>query len=380
MENIGLSFIVPVYKVEAYLHKCVDSLLSQDYADYEIILVDDGSPDGCPQICDDYAAAHDNIRVIHRENGGLSAARNTGIKAARGTYICFVDSDDYWESNALGGLMEQVEREKLDVLRFDYQNVRAADSHESRVESQELVYEVFQPNKYPHQVDKQIGIVDGETYLNIRMGYECYAVMYIIKRSLIYNDEMSRKFNDEPKVLNEPHLQCSMSRDKSLNDEKLKQNEPRALSDACLFTERIHFEDVDWLPRMMLRAKRVSSTITVVYNYLIRQGSITQVQKDREKIKKNIDDRLLIIDKYRQYLEQYPDCKWLRNMQSEMASGVLTTIAREFYAERKEYILRLRSMSVFPLSIADQGKTYKRRAVLTNLLGADLYIRLMHRV
>ena len=79
-----LSIIVPIYKVEQYLRKCVDSLLTQDYSDYEIILVDDGSPDACPQICDKYAAEHDNIRVIHRENGGLSAARNSGIKVANG--------------------------------------------------------------------------------------------------------------------------------------------------------------------------------------------------------------------------------------------------------------------------------------------------------
>ena len=123
-----LSFIVPVYNVAPYLRKCVDSLIAQDYDDYEIILVDDGSTDECPQICDELAAAYENIRVIHQENAGLSAARNAGLKVAKGEYICFVDSDDYWEENVLGGLMEQVEREKLDVLRFDYQNVRVIDA------------------------------------------------------------------------------------------------------------------------------------------------------------------------------------------------------------------------------------------------------------
>ena len=119
-----LSFIVPVYNVSPYLRKCVDSLLMQDCEDNEIILVDDGSTDDSGTICDELAAAYENIRVIHQQNGGLSAARNAGLKAAEGEYICFVDSDDYWEENVLGGLMEQVEREKLDVLRFDYQNVR----------------------------------------------------------------------------------------------------------------------------------------------------------------------------------------------------------------------------------------------------------------
>ena len=85
-----LSIIVPIYNVAPYLRKCVDSLLAQDITDYEIILVDDGSPDECPQICDGYAEKYDNIRVVHQENAGLSAARNSGIKVATGDYIMYV--------------------------------------------------------------------------------------------------------------------------------------------------------------------------------------------------------------------------------------------------------------------------------------------------
>ena len=102
-----LSIVVPIYKVEPYLRKCVDSLLNQDLPteDYEIILVDDGSPDCCGEICDEYASKYGNIRVIHRENGGLSAARNSGIEIAQGKYIQFVDSDDYLEPNVLKTLV-----------------------------------------------------------------------------------------------------------------------------------------------------------------------------------------------------------------------------------------------------------------------------------
>ena len=150
------------------------------------------------------------------------------------------------------------------------------------------------------------------------------------------------------------------------------------LKNDCLFTPGIHFEDVEWLPRMMLKAKRVNSTQTIVYNYLIRQGSITQTQRNKEKIRRNINDRLLIIDKYKQYIDQTPQCRWLRNMQSNMVVGVLTTIAREFYAERREYIARFKALNVFPLSIADQGKTYARRARIINVLGPEFYSLLMH--
>ena len=92
-----LSFILPIYKVEAYLPQCVDSILSQATEDCEIILVDDGSPDGCGAICDRYAESYEIVKVIHKPNGGLSDARNAGFDQAQGKYVLFVDSDDYLE-------------------------------------------------------------------------------------------------------------------------------------------------------------------------------------------------------------------------------------------------------------------------------------------
>lgn len=350
---IKLSFIVPVYNVAPYLRKCVDSLLAQNYNDYEIILVDDGSTDESGAICDEYACVNElkneriselmrpPIRVIHQPNAGLSAARNAGIKCAEGKYLCFVDSDDYWQPNVLGNLMEQVERENLDVLRYDYQNVRVADGVQCTVYG--IEYEVFQPYKHPHQPDSQNSIVDGETYLNARMGYACYAWQFILRRDLIYT------------VHHTPYTENN-----------------------ALFSKGLHFEDVDWLPRMMLRARRVNSTQTIVYNYFWREGSITLTQGNKEKIRKNVEDQMYIIEQYKNYLEQHSSCTWLKNMQSSMVVGVLTSIAKEFYALRNKYISRLRTLNVFPLSIVDQGKTYKRRAILVNILGADLYGWLMH--
>lgn len=90
-----ISIIVPVYKVEKYIHSCVESILKQTYTDFELILVDDGSPDNCGYICDEYAKNDCRIRVVHRENGGSSAARNSGMKIATGNYVMFCDSDDY---------------------------------------------------------------------------------------------------------------------------------------------------------------------------------------------------------------------------------------------------------------------------------------------
>ena len=89
-----LSIIVPIYKVEAFLHRCVDSILAQTYSDLEILLVDDGSTDSSGAICDAYARQDARVQVIHKKNGGLSDARNCGIEHAKGRYFCFVDSDD----------------------------------------------------------------------------------------------------------------------------------------------------------------------------------------------------------------------------------------------------------------------------------------------
>lgn len=104
-DNPLVSVIVPVYNVEKYLDECVKSILAQSYKNLEIILVDDGSPDGCPEMCDNYQALDPRVRVIHKNNGGLGFARNSGLDIATGDYVVFVDSDDYLDSDAIEDLV-----------------------------------------------------------------------------------------------------------------------------------------------------------------------------------------------------------------------------------------------------------------------------------
>lgn len=92
-----ISVIIPVYKVEEYLDRCVESILNQTYTNLEILLVDDGSPDNCPRLCDEYALKDARVRVIHKENGGLASARNAGLEKANGQFVSFIDSDDWIE-------------------------------------------------------------------------------------------------------------------------------------------------------------------------------------------------------------------------------------------------------------------------------------------
>ena len=115
-----ISVIVPIYKVEKYLSQCLDSIVNQTYSNLEIILVDDGSPDACGEICDYYAGQDKRIKVIHQENSGLSEARNTGIRQATGEYLLFVDSDDWLLPDLCESAVKDMEIHKSDILVFGY--------------------------------------------------------------------------------------------------------------------------------------------------------------------------------------------------------------------------------------------------------------------
>lgn len=115
-----ISIIVPIYKVEKYLCRCIDSILAQSYSNTEIILVDDGSPDNCPTICDEYAQKDKRVSVIHKKNGGLSDARNAGINAAQGDFITFVDSDDWIAPTFIESLYDSILKAEADIAICEF--------------------------------------------------------------------------------------------------------------------------------------------------------------------------------------------------------------------------------------------------------------------
>ena len=318
-----LSIIVPIYGVEQYLRKCVDSLLNQNIpsSEYEIILVDDGSPDVCPQICDDYAAAHNNIRVVHRENGGLSAARNSGIEVAQGEYVMFVDSDDYIEPNVLGGLIAQMELDNLDVLRYNFQNINEQ-------------YEVFHPFKAAQRdMDYSESVVDGETFLNERLGPACYAWAFVLRCELL---------------------------------------------EGCLFTPDIYFEDSDWTPRMLLKAKRAASNPMIVYNYLWREGSIT-LPDNPQKRDKVLRDKISLLRGFKEQKKMVKDPKWFEWMTSFTTMTILGMLAAMPSSERKPYLDEIKTLHVFPLSTLKENGTHKLKIILANI-SPSLYCKLMHMI
>lgn len=306
-----LSIIVPVYNVEKYLRKCVDSLLAQDLLpeEYEIILVDDGSTDQSGTICDEYAAGHTNLKVLHKQNGGLSAARNSGVAVAQGRYVQFVDSDDYLEPNVLKTLVEKMETDQLDVLRFNYRNVNER-------------YEEIEPNKDPKRfVSYSDEVCDGLTFLNERLGPACYACQFMVRRELLIG---------------------------------------------CRFKEGIYFEDTEWTPRMIIKAQRAASTDMMVYNYLFREGSITQ-SVDEAKKRKVLGDKLLLVDSLKAQMRQVADTRWFEGMIAQTVISIISYVADNYYDKRKEVMKALADKDIFPLSTYQANQTGKRKIAWANI-------------
>ncbi len=149
-DNSTISIIIPVYKVEKYIRKCLDSVINQTYKNLQIIIVDDGSPDKCGEICNEYAKRDDRIQVIHKKNGGISDARNVGIRAATGKYIGFVDSDDYISSDMFEDMYNLIESQKADVcitnfytVNGDNVSIKNIDAEDKILSSIEVLKEIL---------------------------------------------------------------------------------------------------------------------------------------------------------------------------------------------------------------------------------------------
>ena len=236
-----LSIIVPVYNVEKYLVECLDSVLvfqDVDANDYEIILVNDGSTDGSTEICENYAKMHDQIKYIYQENQGLSVARNTGIRAAMGDYLLFLDSDDKLKSNVLKSLQKYTDGQTQVVVG----KISKFNDNNSDVEKFPINYDQYVEIKNPTQL---FNILDG----NKRFWFA--AVLLIVKREFI-------------------------------------------ASNSLYFYPGIYHEDELWFPSVMLAAESVSLFNEDFYMYRVnREGSIIT----NPKIKREFD-KLLIADQF----------------------------------------------------------------------------------
>ena len=184
-----VSVIVPVYKVEAYLEECVDSILAQTYGDYEIILVDDGSPDRCGAICDAYAQKDERIRVIHKENGGLSSARNAGLDEASGDYICFVDSDDLVRPELLETVVPLMD-EGYGMVVFNSEDYPKSEAAELTIK---------EPRTYEFRTEEERYEFIATVYLRCSLRWEAWNRVF--SRRLI--EEHGLRFVDNRRIFSE---------------------------------------------------------------------------------------------------------------------------------------------------------------------------------
>ena len=182
MNSILISVIIPIFRVEKYLRQCIDSVLSQNYSNTEIILVDDGSPDECPKICDEYAIRDQRVRVIHKKNGGLSDARNEGLKLASGDYVLFLDSDDYYaHPDFIDAIVEATANGTKDAVFFQ-RTVYYENSNRPREEKTPY-------NLEWNSLDPDILLLD----LAKNDQLDASACMKATKRSILLNNGLSFK-------------------------------------------------------------------------------------------------------------------------------------------------------------------------------------------
>lgn len=202
-----ISIIVPVYKVEQYLPKCIDSILSQTYPNWELLLIDDGSPDNSGKICDEYAQKDERIRVFHKENGGVSSARNLGIENSIGEWILFIDSDD-WVETHLFSIVD--DKEDFDFIQFGFKRVCNGNIiNYSKLPSQQIIIkqEEYCHNLYYHSgicgyiIKRHIIISNNIRFpLHIRYGEDqCFILktLFHVKKIFISNNHYYN-YSDNP--------------------------------------------------------------------------------------------------------------------------------------------------------------------------------------
>lgn len=313
---IELSIITTLYKSEKYVSKCLDSILSQDIplSEYEIIVVNDGSPDKSHDIALSYAVKNINIKVVSHENKGLSGARNTGIQLAQGKYLTFIDPDDYIQPNVYKSLLNKMEQDDLDMLRFGYTMVD--ENYDS----------VPMPKGAKNTADYKDNIVNGKVFLSRKLSYACFVWTFIYKTSLIKSNNIS-------------------------------------------FKQGLYIDDTDWLPRVLCHANRVTSIDTQVSFYVQREGSLINAQ-GVSAAQKKIEGLFKTLEIVKEESDRQPDKdvkKWYSGMSALLVLGLLNIISTYFYNEKDTCFSRLREADIFPLSFFRHSKRVRLRILLVNI-------------
>lgn len=303
-----------MFNTARYMPRCMETLLEQDIpqSEYEIILVDDCSPDNSLEMAKEYAAQYMNVRVsTHEHNKGLATARNTGIDAAKGQYLCFVDPDDYIEKNSLAALLKQMDDEQLDMLRFNYQKV---DEDYNNVPASEI----------EARFDYTPGVMTGTEFLAHRLGVGCYVWAYIYRLDFVKGTGIR-------------------------------------------FFEGCFFDDTPWLPRILQKAQRVNVNPIRHQYYLQRTGSMVH-SHNKQAVMRKVDMHMQMIDILMEQKQSAPleTCDWYNMMFAHAATSLLTSVACVDYRLSLNYYKRLKEKGVFPLSDQRAMRKSKRKIKMLN--------------
>ncbi len=274
-----LSIIIPSYNVQDYLNLCLDSVLKQhfDEGQVEVLIIDDGSTDATPTIADYWAKQELYIRAIHQPNQGLSAARNTGIKEARGEYLLFLDSDDLLVEDTIKNLLTIALDNQLDALRFQCAFIENGKT-------------IGQTQRWdsPNQT-----LLSGPQFLAGQHQIRCFAWLYIVNRKFV-------------------------------NDYALS------------FVPQLLYEDVEWTPRMLANAQRMMVVDTVAYQYIQRQNSITH-SYSKQKVQRLLSAHKQIVQHLVQQRKKYP-YTWYNKIIWGICESALTLVGKYNYEDRQEVL------------------------------------------
>lgn len=327
-----LSVVIPLYNSAKWLPKCLDSVLNQDVAenDMEIICINDGSPDESERIAKQYQKVHpDSIVVLTQENLGPSGARNNGMSNAKGKYLCFVDPDDFVEPNVFGGLLKQMERQQLDMLRFNYYVV-------------DEDYHLVKKRDFEQSFDYSPSVMSGAEFLASRLDIACNIWRYFYRRELIVNNQI-------------------------------------------WFFTGDYFDDTPWLPLVLIKTERLGVCDTVAYDYQERSDSLVKA-KSLSAIKRKAEGSFLLMHLLQEEMKgiggrdmHYPSMKvlhsinlypsvqkgvvqWYERMLAHTTISLLKNVSVYNYESISVTLKRVRGMKVFPLSV--HGVSLKNRILI----------------
>lgn len=320
MKDVTISVIIPVYNVQEYLNSCVESVVSQTYRALQIILVNDGSTDESGGLCDAWATLDERIMVIHQKNGGLSAARNTGVRYATGEYVLFLDSDDFWDdTEAVAKLMRRVEQTSPDVLQYSYKKYTEGTGEKVPYFSIPVAMPLLKTK------DEQIAFL-------VRNGYYiASACNKLVKRSL--------------------------------------------LTEELQFREGVYSEDIEWCAKLMLAAKSMDFIPEAFYCYRMRKGSISNTVSDKKCT--DLCDNVIACFRL---LEEAPD-EIQASLSTYLAFQYATFFAVQALAGKKQTD-NLRRMKPYRSILSHHGGNRKVRvlSMACRVIGYDTTCWLMRRI